>query len=344
MRRLMIAVLASTLSLLAAPAHADPIADAQDKFKAGAKAYREARYKDAIDLFLAANGLDPHPELIYNVGQAWEKLGEVPNALRAYREYLRIAPEANDRATVETSIRNLEQRLRDKGVQQVSVYSSPAGAIVLLDGKQVGVTPWTGEMKPGRHTVVLKASGYPDAEKEVFLPEDRAMDIDITLSPAAVVGPAVTATGPVATAPATAPTAAPTAAPTGTPDGRRELPVRPWTWAAFGLGVVGFGGAIGLEAARAGAESAARAEPTQIGYKQKYDTMIANQLGARVMAGIGAVGVAAGAALLVLDLRSVAAGDPGKGGAVAKPAAALVPVLGLSCSAIGCGLFATGKL
>ena len=43
-----------------------------------AQAYREARYKDAIDLFLQANRLDPHPELIYNVGQAYEKLGDVP--------------------------------------------------------------------------------------------------------------------------------------------------------------------------------------------------------------------------------------------------------------------------
>jgi len=40
--------------------------------------------------------------------QAWEKSGDVPNALRSYREYLRLLPGASDRATVEASIKNLE--------------------------------------------------------------------------------------------------------------------------------------------------------------------------------------------------------------------------------------------
>src|SRR5579863_9763424 len=112
--------------LTAASARAtDPDTELQAKqrFASGAQAYREARYRDAIDLFLQANKLDPHAELIFNVGQAYEKLGDVPSALRSYREYLRLSPGATDRATVEASIRNLETRLRDKGVQQVSVFS-----------------------------------------------------------------------------------------------------------------------------------------------------------------------------------------------------------------------------
>src|SRR5580693_4387830 len=124
------------LALAAASASAaDPDTELQAKqrFAAGAQAYREARYKDAIDLFLQANKLDAHPELIFNVGQAYEKLADVPDALRCYREYLRLAPAASDRATVEASIRNLEARLRDKGVQQVSVFSSPIGATLVLD-------------------------------------------------------------------------------------------------------------------------------------------------------------------------------------------------------------------
>src|SRR5436190_615806 len=106
MRKVLASLLALTICISSFSASADDVADAQVKFKAGATAYREARYKEAIDLFLAANRLDPHPELIFNVGQAFEKLGDVPNALRSYREYLRKLPDAGDRATVEASIRN----------------------------------------------------------------------------------------------------------------------------------------------------------------------------------------------------------------------------------------------
>src|SRR5580693_1425175 len=197
MRKTFLLSLLLPIALTAASAHAaDPDTELQAKqrFAAGAQAYREARYRDAIDLFLQANKLDAHPELIFNVGQAYEKLGDVPSALRSYREYLRLAPGASDRATVETSIKNLEARLRDKGVQQVSVFSSPVGATLLIDQKMVGPTPWTGEIAPGRHLATLQAQGYPDTAKEFVLAPDRAMDLDIamstTLPGATQVGPA----------------------------------------------------------------------------------------------------------------------------------------------------------
>jgi tetratricopeptide (TPR) repeat protein len=336
MRAALPVLLATVLFATAMPAHADDVTQAKAKFQAAATAYREARYKEAIDLFIAANKLDPHPELIFNTGQAYEKLGDVPNALRAYREYLRIAPDVADRATVEESIKNLEQRLREKGVQQVTLFSNPSGATALLDGVAIGVTPSTFETKPGRHMVVLKATGYPDTAKEFVLSPDRAMDLDVSMAQvgsgsATMVGPSASASAgpaPSSTAPVVAPTA----------DAPTQLgPVRPWTWAAFGVGVLGLGTAVGLEVARSGAESAARADPTQVGFKQKYDSMLSNQTGARVMAGIGAGFAAVGAVLLVVDLRAKPA---------AKPTTPAVsgPTLGLTCGPAGCGVFAAGRL
>jgi hypothetical protein len=172
MRRALLVPLLVSLCLLSATARADAeaIAKAKQRFTAAAQAYRDAHYKDAIDLFLEANRLDPHADLTYNVGQAYEKLGDVANALRSYREYLRIAPGATDRGTVETSIRNLETRLqRERGLQQVSVFSTPAGATLVLDGKPVGATPCTFEIAPGGHVAVLRATGYPDMVKEFVL-------------------------------------------------------------------------------------------------------------------------------------------------------------------------------
>lgn len=148
--------------LAASPVLADNGADARLKFKAGAAAFKEGRYKDAIDLFLQANKLDPHPELILNVAQAHEKLGDVPDALRSYRDYLRLSPDADERVAVEKSIVTLQQRLREKGLQQVAVLSDPAGARVFLDGIEIGSTPTAFETMPGKHALILKAPGRPD--------------------------------------------------------------------------------------------------------------------------------------------------------------------------------------
>jgi tetratricopeptide (TPR) repeat protein len=319
-------LLALLLPLALAPASAragDPDAEAQAKqrFATGAQAYREARYKDAIDLFLQANKLDPHPELIFNVGQAYEKLGDVPNALRSYREYLRLLPGASDRATVETSIRNLEARLREKGVQQVSIFSNPSGATLVLDQKPVGPTPWTGEIAPGRHLAVLQAQGFPDTAKEFVLLPDRAMDLDIAM--------ATTGSGATQIVPAAAPATGAPAAPPPPPDAPKRAHVQPWTIAALSVGVAGLGASLGLEIARRSAQSAAESDPTQIGYRNDLSTMEGRATAARVMLGVGSVVTATGVVLLIVDLRS-------GGGDASKKA-------GLGCRDGVCGAFVSGR-
>ncbi|APR75040.1 Dihydrolipoamide acetyltransferase [Minicystis rosea] len=338
MRTAFLFTLVLPLLLMPASAHADDnVARAKKSFAAAAKAYREARYKDAIDLFLEANRIDPHAELIYNVGQAYEKLGDVPSALRSYREYLRLAPTISDRVTIEASIKNLEARLRERGVQQVSIFSSPAGATLLLDQKIVGQTPWTGEIAPGRHLAILKSTGHADATKEFVLLPDRAMDLDIALPFAAPAPAAPKPELPPAPPPpptATAPTAsvAPTAPqppPPPPPDTPKKPRIAPWTIAALGVGVASFGGAIAFELLRKSAENDARNDPTQVGFHDKLDTMTGRQTAARVFVGIGSVATAAGAVFLFLDLRPQSSPTPAKAG--------------LGCFDGACGAFVSGR-
>jgi tetratricopeptide (TPR) repeat protein len=329
MRKALLLSLLLPIVLTAASARAtDPDTELQAKqrFASGAQAYREARYRDAIDLFLQANKLDPHPELIFNVGQAYEKLGDVPSALRSYREYLRLSPGATDRATVEASIRNLETRLRDKGVQQVSVFSTPVGATLLIDQQRVGPTPWTGEISPGRHLATLQAQGYPDTAKEFVLAPDRAMDLDIAMSTTL---PGANQVG-AATAVAPAPTATPAQQPQATPppDTPRHAHVAPWTIAALSVGAAGLVASLGFEIARERAQSAAQSDLTQIGYSNDLSTMNERATAARVLVGVGSVVTAAGAVLLIVDLRSGSA----------PPAKA-----GLGCHDGVCGAFAVGR-
>src|SRR5205814_3706725 len=118
------------------------------------------RYADAVEQFLAADRLAPSAALSYDVARAYEKLGQASLALRWYRDYLRRAHDAPDAEQVRRTVRTLQNTLRDKGVQQVTVRSTPRGATVAIDGEPVGVTPWSGDLPPGRHRATLVYEGY----------------------------------------------------------------------------------------------------------------------------------------------------------------------------------------
>src|SRR6185437_10008781 len=236
----------------------------------------------------------------------YEKLDDVANALRVFREYLRLLPNAGDRAVVEDKCRHFEDRLRLRGVQQVTILSSPLGATILLDGKAVGQAPWTGEIAPGHHVAVLKSPGYADVVRDFQLAADRAMDVDVSLSrpaeappgPAGPTGPAGTqppAVGPVATGPVAGGEPPPPPPP---PPARR---VAPWTYATLGLGVGTLGAALGMELARKGAENSARSDMTAIAYENDYNRMVTYQTAGRVLVGVGAAVTVAGGVLLLLD-------------------------------------------
>ncbi len=283
------------LLLLAPAARADDaaIAQAKQRFAAGKAAYSEGRYKDAVVLFNEANSLDPHAELLYNVGQSYEKLDDVSNALRVFREYLRLLPNAGDRAVVEDKCRRFEDRLRLRGVQQVTILSSPLGATIILDDKAVGQAPWTGEISPGHHVAVLKSPGYADVVRDFQLAADRAMDVDVSLSrpadaPPGPVSPTVPAGTGAVTPPAVAGPVAQGGPPPPLPEPPPERHVAPWTYATLALGVGGLAAALGLEMARKGAESSARSDPTAIAYENDYNRMVTLQTASRVAVGAGA--------------------------------------------------------
>jgi tetratricopeptide (TPR) repeat protein len=312
---------AVTLLVTAAPAWAQNATDqARVEFKRGAEAYQEARYEDAIEAFTRAYELDAKPTLLYNIAQAHERLGDVPSALRAYRDFLRADSPEQDRKLVETRIRNLERRLRARGLQQVSIFSDPPGASVTLDGERVGDTPWTGEVKPGRHVAMLERSGYAQTTKEFVLGAERAVDLNVVLSSAKSVK---------------SQTGGRDAAAGGTEAAggdRKGAKVAPWTWAALGVGAVALGAAAGFELARRSAESDAETATTQLDHQSAFEDMESRQTTARILLAVGAAAGVAGGVLLYLDLSS---SEQSPSGSHAR--------LGIGCASGGCGLVTNGR-
>ena len=162
-------------------------------YEKGANAYRDGRFYDAVDIFLETNRLYPDPKLSYNVGKAFEGLGNQAGALRYYREYLRRLPDAPDQKDVEAHIEQLELGLSQRGVQQLTVLSMPEGATVMLDGQAVGVTPWTGESFAGKHRISLAAPQFRALETVIEIELHRARDFAFELEPVPKPAPIVVA-------------------------------------------------------------------------------------------------------------------------------------------------------
>lgn len=270
--------------------------DAAQRYEQGVQAYQEGRHKDAIDLFLEADALAPSSALSFNIARAYEKIKDSSNALRWYRDYLRREPAADDKAAVTALIEEYEKVLEAKGLQQLTVLSEPATATVRVDGRPVGVTPWTGEVPPGAHTISVSLRGYADAERQIALASDAAQDVPFRLQPAteATPVPAAVAAPPAASTPA--------AAPSDTASATDPQGVGVVTYVVLGAGVATLGAAGVFEVMRSSAEDDAKNAKTQIEKSDALDTMDSRQTTARVLLGIGGALTVAGGVLLALDL------------------------------------------
>lgn len=86
---------------------------ARDLFVRGVAAYEAGRLDEAADLLGQADAILPSPELAYNIGRVYERMGRVEEAERYYRRYLRdAAPDDAVRADVEARIAGLEELAR----------------------------------------------------------------------------------------------------------------------------------------------------------------------------------------------------------------------------------------
>jgi len=272
--------------------------EAKARFDEGAAAYRAGHYANAVELFLAADALAPSAALSFNVARAYEKLGETAKALRHYRDFLRRAPSAPNAREVRSRIATLETRLVERGLQQVTVISEPE-ADLAVDGLWVGRTPWTGELRPGPHRLVLSREGYGAQSRDFELSAEHAMDVTVELGPSLSLRAAPPA-GPSVAPPPGAPV------PAGPKSDRtpRSEGLGPWPWVTVGAGGAALASAGVLELFRRSAESDARRANTQLAYADRLESMQARQTAARVLFGVGAGLVVVGTTLVIVDLGS----------------------------------------
>lgn len=269
---------------------------AKAQYEQGVVAYDAQRFQEAVEFFLAADRLVPSAALSFNVARAYEGLTDTARALRYYRDFLRRAPGASN-ANADAArerVAALEAILMARGQQQLSVFSEPSGAELVIDGRPVGTTPWSGELTPGTHRLALSRTGHAGATRVIELGPAHALDVSLAL-PAL---PASDSGAPSAAPPPQTPM--PLAAASGESSWRAGF--GPWPWVTLGAGGAALLAAGAFELSRRSAESDAEApELPQIAFKERIDAMHARQTTARALVAVGSVLALAGGALIWLD-------------------------------------------
>lgn len=288
-----------------ASAEGDPAArgaSAEAEFERGSRLFQEKQYEQSIVHFARAHQLRPSPELLFNIGLAHDKLKNTAAALRYYREYLHEVESAGEDAKIRARVSALEQQLAEDGVQQVTLRSEPSGATVLIDDRQVGTTPWTGELEPGRHDAELRLEGYEPTRLTFTLSLRAALDLagslrQISTHSQQPSGPSRELSDSAETPPAFV-------------ESTQEVSMDPaadygaWPWVSIGLSLASGITAGTFELARRSAQEDARNAQSHARFVDSVERSESHQTTARVAAGASAVFLTAGVLLLVLDAAS----------------------------------------
>jgi hypothetical protein len=179
--RAMIITITITLVMLmlGVAAHAQPGAsdreEARRAFAAGQAADRQRDWQTAIDHYLRANDLVPHPNTMFNIAVDYERLGKLREAAAWYQRYIDAAPDSPDRDRVIRSLGELRQR-----PGTLTVRSVPDGARVWIDRREVGVTPYSGHLAGGDHVIRIE-HGELREERKVTIEYGEPAIVDVAL-------------------------------------------------------------------------------------------------------------------------------------------------------------------
>jgi tetratricopeptide (TPR) repeat protein len=100
-------------------------AKARELFQNGLVHYDLKEYPEALTSFRDAYRVVQDPAFLFNIAQCYRRLGQNPEALDFYRNYLRRSPGASNRAEVERRIQEIEHEIQS-GRSQTPVSKPPA--------------------------------------------------------------------------------------------------------------------------------------------------------------------------------------------------------------------------
>lgn len=187
-----IGLLVVAVSLYSSPAWAitpEEKAGARAAAQAGAEAFQQGRYEEAIDYFHRAERIIHAPPHLLYIARAELKLGHLVNAREAYIKITReeLAEDAprvfsQAQASAEEELAELEPRMPHVNVKVVGAPESDVSLIrdgVVLPSGLVGI-PIPSD--PGTHTFEAKAPGMASEARVISLTEGETAKLVLQLS------------------------------------------------------------------------------------------------------------------------------------------------------------------
>jgi hypothetical protein len=187
-RRRFAALLAAALlspSLVSAPAFAQATADAKASLADGDKAARAKDWSSAAKLYDAANKTQPSSEALEGLANAEYQGGQLGEAHADYTEWLAKygakAPAAKKK-TAETRLKELGEK-----TGSIILFANESGAAVIVDDKQVGVTPLAAPIRvsAGAHHLRVTKAGFAPFDQSPNVNAGGAATLTVTLAPGA---------------------------------------------------------------------------------------------------------------------------------------------------------------
>ena len=177
---------ASAAPAASTPAPADDRATnlkrAEELFRNGERLYTEGSYESAILAFQECYELSKEPQLLYNIGNAYERLGDFANSRRYLDQYRAFAPE-KEREALSRRIQALDQRQREKEQKEREAARDPAN-------DPIKVNPQPG---PGAQPTTPPVDQPPARKERVYGPAAIVLTAGVALGLGLGIGFGVTA-------------------------------------------------------------------------------------------------------------------------------------------------------
>src|SRR5437899_1812127 len=117
--------------LVAGPALADARADAKRHFREGMSLIAAGQLERGIAELKQAYAIKPHQDVLYDIAKAYVDLGNIPEAISYFKQYLATDPEDKDQ--VQSVVSRLQTAISAAPAQPPPAVAAPAATVPPTD-------------------------------------------------------------------------------------------------------------------------------------------------------------------------------------------------------------------
>ena len=114
--------------------------EAKSLYQAGAIAFDQGRFQNALDSFQRAYALSKRPQLLFNIGVVSDRLRLDEQALQSFEQYLQLVPDGAEAANVRARIEVLRKTISER-TQPAAAGAAPQAAQAAEPAPAAGQTP-----------------------------------------------------------------------------------------------------------------------------------------------------------------------------------------------------------